>query len=221
MTQKNATQMIVSEPRDVSDPSLLPHETPLAMPEQDFGVAPARSSAARSVRVLAPRVALFGASAMLMVAFAFELYNVLSVTGMTPLQAVFLVLSTLAFGWIALGSLSAAMGFLPLFSREPALSVTLPDAEGSLWGRTALLFPVYHEDAARIAGTIEAIAGEQLMARYEEALTELTEAQREAVMLRVEFGFSYPEIASAMNISTANAARMTVCRGLEKLAERL
>ncbi|MCB1505957.1 MAG: glucans biosynthesis glucosyltransferase MdoH [Hyphomicrobiaceae bacterium] len=160
MTQKNATQMIVSEPRDVSDPSLLPHETPLAMPEQDFGVAPARSSAARSVRVLAPRVALFGASAMLMVAFAFELYNVLSVTGMTPLQAVFLVLSTLAFGWIALGSLSAAMGFLPLFSREPALSVTLPDAEGSLWGRTALLFPVYHEDAARIAGTIEAIAGE-------------------------------------------------------------
>ena len=68
---------------------------------------------------------------------------------------------------------------------------------------------------------VEAIAGEQLMARYEEALTELTEAQREAVMLRVEFGFSYPEIASAMNISTANAARMTVCRGLEKLAERL
>lgn len=68
---------------------------------------------------------------------------------------------------------------------------------------------------------IDAIAGEQLMERYEDALGQLPESQREAVMLRVEFGFSYPEIASALAIPTANAARMAVCRGLEKLAERL
>lgn len=68
---------------------------------------------------------------------------------------------------------------------------------------------------------VDAIAGQELMARYEAALEELNEAQREAVMLRVEFGFSYAEIASAMDAPSANAARMTVCRGLEKLAELL
>ncbi|MCB1560203.1 MAG: sigma-70 family RNA polymerase sigma factor [Xanthomonadales bacterium] len=58
----------------------------------------------------------------------------------------------------------------------------------------------------------------QLMEQYEAALEQLGESQREAVMLRVEFGFSYAEIAQALNIPSANAARMCVCRALEKLA---
>ena len=58
----------------------------------------------------------------------------------------------------------------------------------------------------------------QLMEQYEAALEQLGETQREAVMLRVEFGFSYAEIAQALDIPSANAARMCVCRALEKLA---
>lgn len=68
---------------------------------------------------------------------------------------------------------------------------------------------------------VDAIAGQELMAQYEAALEELNQAQREAVMLRVEFGFNYAEIAGATDAPSANAARMTVCRGLEKLAELL
>ena len=53
------------------------------------------------------------------------------------------------------------------------------------------------------------------------SLHELTEDQREATMLRLEFGFSFPEIAEAMGKPSANAARMLVVRGLVRLAERM
>ena len=63
-----------------------------------------------------PRAAIFAGAAVLTAAFAYELFSILAFGQMTPLQFVFLVLSTIAFGWIALGSLSAALGFLPLFA---------------------------------------------------------------------------------------------------------
>lgn len=65
------------------------------------------------------------------------------------------------------------------------------------------------------------VMARETMERYEEALMELTEDQREAVMLRLEFGLSYPEIAEALGRPSANAARMLVVRGLVTLAGRL
>jgi membrane glycosyltransferase len=79
---------------------------------------------------------------------------------MTPLQFFFLVLSTVAFGWIAIGSLTAALGFLPLFAGERPDEIPAQPLDRPLQSRTALLFPVYHEDPARIAGAIEAMASE-------------------------------------------------------------
>jgi len=151
--------------KDASDPSLIGAEQPLAMPEQDF-TRPSAGAVPRRLRPaswVAKAAIAFGA-VLLTAAFASELYNVLAFVRMTPIQLVFLVLSTLAFGWIALGSLSAAIGFLPLFAGEVADTIDIPPAAGPLTARTALLFPVYHEDPARIAGTIEAIA-EDLCAR--------------------------------------------------------
>jgi membrane glycosyltransferase len=52
------------------------------------------------------------------------------------------------------------MGFLPLFAEEKTDTIDLPASDGVLSTRTALLFPVHHEDAARVAGTISAIAEE-------------------------------------------------------------
>jgi membrane glycosyltransferase len=97
---------------------------------------------------------------VLTAAFGYELYGVLGLVQMTPIQLLFLVLSTIAFSWISLGSLSAALGFLPLFTGEKADTIDLPPADAALTARTALLMPVYHEDPARIAGTIQAIAYE-------------------------------------------------------------
>ena len=144
---------------DASDPSLLPAPSPLRMPEQDFSASPPRLWPKRRGPSI-PRTAVFLGAALMTAAFAYELYGVLSFVQMTPFQLFFLVLSTITFAWIAVGTLSAALGFLPLFAGETADTIRIPDADGPLNRRTALLFPVYHEEAATIAGTISAIVEE-------------------------------------------------------------
>jgi RNA polymerase sigma-70 factor (ECF subfamily) len=59
------------------------------------------------------------------------------------------------------------------------------------------------------------------MERYEEALGALDERQREAVILRIEFGYSHEEVAEALGAPSANAARMIVTRALVRLSELL
>lgn len=145
--------------RDISDPSLLPSEARLSMPAQDFNAAPTNRRKPGRVTWV-PRSALFGGTALLTCAFGYELWCVLAFVRMTPIQFVFWILATLSFGWIALGTLSAAMGFLPLFAGERADTITLPDASAPPATRTALLFPVYNEDPANIAGAIDAITEE-------------------------------------------------------------
>ncbi len=144
---------------DASDPSLLPPGSPIEMPEQDFSAIPQREWPKRRGSSI-PRTAVFLGAALMTAAFAHELYGVVSFVQMTPIQFLFLILSTLTFAWISVGTLSAALGFLPLFAGETADTVKIPSAEGPLEGRTALLFPVYHEDPATIAGTISAIIEE-------------------------------------------------------------
>ena len=68
---------------------------------------------------------------------------------------------------------------------------------------------------------MEQAIGAELLEKYEKALTLMSKESREAVILRVEFGFSYPEIAQAMNRPSANAARMTVSRALLDLSEKM
>ncbi len=138
----------------------LPPHAPLAMPAQDFSKRIVLADQPRRRGYWVPRAAIFVGAAVLTAAFAYELFSILAFAVMTPLQFLFLVLSTISFAWIAIGSLSAALGFLPLFAGErPDQIMTLPLTH-ELHARTALLFPVYHEDPARIAGTIEAMAGE-------------------------------------------------------------
>lgn len=146
--------------KDASDPALLPAESPLAMPSQDFSKKPAYVVDSERSGSWVPRAAVLVGALSLTFAFAYELYGVLSFVMMTPIQFVFLVLSTVTFGWIAFGSLSAAMGFLPLFAGDDSDTLKVSPAGGPMKSRTALLFPVYHEEPHRIAGTIAAMAEE-------------------------------------------------------------
>jgi membrane glycosyltransferase len=155
---------VAAPAKDASDARLLPPEAPLAMPAQNFSQRKVQSREPRRRGYWVPRAAVVFGTWLLTAAFAHELYQVLSYVQMTPIQAVFLFLSTISFGWIAFGSLSAAMGFLPLFADETADTLEPPGADGTLSARTALLFPVYHEDVARISGTIGAMA-EEIAAR--------------------------------------------------------
>ncbi len=142
---------------DASCPGLLPPEAPLDMPDQDFAKRQRLERRARRGYWI-PRAALFAGTLVLTAAFGYELYGVLGLEQLTPIQFLFLVLSTIAFGWVALGSLSAVLGFLPLFSGEKVDTIDLPPPDGALTTRTALLFPVFHEEPPHIAGTVQAIA---------------------------------------------------------------
>jgi RNA polymerase sigma-70 factor (ECF subfamily) len=68
---------------------------------------------------------------------------------------------------------------------------------------------------------LEQAIGRGLLDAYETALATLPEEQQEAVILRVEFGFTHEEIAAATGSPSANAARMRVSRALVRLAEAL
>jgi len=68
---------------------------------------------------------------------------------------------------------------------------------------------------------LERLIGRERLEAYERGLMSLNEEQREAVLLRIEFGLSHQEIAEALSKPSPNAARMTVARALQALAEHL
>jgi RNA polymerase sigma-70 factor (ECF subfamily) len=63
--------------------------------------------------------------------------------------------------------------------------------------------------------------GRQHLERFEAALARLPERKRQAVILRIEFDYSYEQIAEAAGFPTASAARMQVARSLVQIAELL
>ena len=87
-----------------------------------------------------PRALLLLLACIAIAAFAQLLYQVLSVVQLTVLQGVFLVLCTMCFAWIALGTSSAVLGFVAMFDarRKRRANSML---RGAASARTALLFP--------------------------------------------------------------------------------
>ncbi|HEY3215136.1 MAG TPA: sigma-70 family RNA polymerase sigma factor [Candidatus Eisenbacteria bacterium] len=73
--------------------------------------------------------------------------------------------------------------------------------------------------AAKDRSLLDEVIGRQNMDRYELALARLSDSYREAVILRVEMGYRYREIAEGMDLPTANAARKLIGRALVQLAE--
>jgi RNA polymerase sigma factor (sigma-70 family) len=72
-------------------------------------------------------------------------------------------------------------------------------------------------DAAPSA--LERVLGRDALEDYERALAALAAEKREAVIMRLELGFSHQEIADALGKPSANTARMIVARALVDLAE--
>lgn len=68
---------------------------------------------------------------------------------------------------------------------------------------------------------LEAAIGRELLERYDRALERLPSEDKEAVIARIELGYSYAEIAAALGRPSADAARMSVSRALVRLAEEL
>jgi RNA polymerase sigma-70 factor (ECF subfamily) len=63
--------------------------------------------------------------------------------------------------------------------------------------------------------------GQEMVDRYEAALAELRDDEREAIIARVELGQSYEEVAALLGRPTPDAARVAVQRALVKLAAKM
>ena len=66
---------------------------------------------------------------------------------------------------------------------------------------------------------LESVLGREAIDKYEAALATLSPKEQEAVVMRVELGFTHQEIAEAIGSPSWNAARMFVSRALLRLAE--
>jgi RNA polymerase sigma-70 factor (ECF subfamily) len=68
---------------------------------------------------------------------------------------------------------------------------------------------------------LEQLVDRDLLERYETALAKLSDEQQEAVVMRIEMGLPYRDIAVAQGRPTENAARLFVVRALARLAEEI
>jgi len=89
------------------------------------------------------------------------MWMVLGAGGLNAVEAVFLVLFVPAFGWIALSFWSALIGFaLAVLRRHPITLRRHRPASGpppALAERTAILVPIYNEDASAVMNRLEYI----------------------------------------------------------------
>jgi RNA polymerase sigma-70 factor, ECF subfamily len=68
---------------------------------------------------------------------------------------------------------------------------------------------------------LEEAIGQQALERYERALERLTPQDREAIVARIELGYSYEEMAEVFEKPTADAARKAAQRALLRLMEEM
>ena len=73
--------------------------------------------------------------------------------------------------------------------------------------------------ASPYASLTDHVVGLEQMERYQRALETMDEEQQQAIVLRLEFGYSYQQIAEAIGKSSSDAARMTVVRAIQELAQ--
>jgi RNA polymerase sigma factor (sigma-70 family) len=68
---------------------------------------------------------------------------------------------------------------------------------------------------------LEQAIGREAVERYERALQQLTAEEQEAIIAKVEMGYTYEELAQALGKPTAEAARKAAHRALLRLAQEM
>ena len=78
------------------------------------------------------------------------------------------------------------------------------------------------DDAVAVGPSpLEQAIGAEALDAYERALEAMSDADREAIVLRLELGFDFHEIADMLGKSTPDAARMAVSRAIDRLADTM
>jgi RNA polymerase sigma-70 factor (ECF subfamily) len=76
-------------------------------------------------------------------------------------------------------------------------------------------------DVESAESPLEHAIGREAVEAYEQALERLKPEDREAIIARVELGYSYDELAVMLDKPTADAARKAAERALVRLAEEM
>lgn len=138
----------------------MPPEHPGDMPAQDLRHFSRKSRRkrinAKSRSSFLKRFAVIGGTAALLGYAVREMYAVLALGDLTPVERIVLGLFTVTFAWIALSSVASVFGFLRLMRRR--FGKPAPASDELLRKRTAMLMPTYNEDPSRIFAAIEAMA---------------------------------------------------------------
>jgi len=131
----------------------VPPDAPLEMPVQSLAShsSPAPLADSRPA-VRFARLVTFGGCGALTVFGGYQMFLVVSAGTVTPLEWLMLGLFVVTFSWIALAASTALAGLMPI--GRPGGRAE-PDALPV--GRTALVMPVYNEDAAATAAAIQAM----------------------------------------------------------------
>jgi len=88
-------------------------------------------------------------------------------------------------------------------------------------GRQAELTELDGLEVDRSKSPLEQAIGKEAVDRYDRALERLKPEEREAIVARVELGYSYRELAVVLDKPTAEAARKAAQRALVRLAEEM
>ncbi len=134
----------------------MPLESPIAMPTQSlrrYDPPRRRAHGGFDSATWIARLLIFGGGLLLTGYGTTEMYHVVSVGGVTPLEWALLVLFVANFSWIALAFTSAVYGFLWLLFAAPRR----PDLPAGLAARTAVVMPIYNEAPARVFAAVQAI----------------------------------------------------------------
>jgi membrane glycosyltransferase len=136
----------------------MPREAPLAMPIQSlrrFSRSERRewTDPTRARTPWLERLFVFGGALALTVYGFREMYGVVEVGVITPLEWALVGLFVLTFSWICLAFTSSVLGFAWLVFRARA-PTPLPRA---LNAKTAIIMPIYNEAPARVFAAMQAI----------------------------------------------------------------
>ena len=114
--------------------------------------APGSIRASRTAVILA-RLSVFGGAVALTAYGAYQMYEVVGVGTITPLEWVMVVLFVVTFSWVALSFTASIVGFVWLLAHSHARK-PLP---ASLSQSTAVVMPIYNEAPSRVFGAMQAI----------------------------------------------------------------
>lgn len=88
-------------------------------------------------------------------------------------------------------------------------------------GRQPTITDLEDIEANDAESPLEQAIGREAVERYESGLQRLTPEEREAIIARVELGYTYHELAEALGKPTSEAARKAARRALMRLAAEM